>query len=335
MNKTVVIGKKKIGDGHPAFIIAEAGSNHNQNIKQAKELIDIAAQSAVDAVKFQLFKADVLYKPTDAAFKIVQENEFPRDWLKELVSYAKKKNLLFLATPFDKEAVDLLCAAGVSALKIASSEVVNLKFLKYVAQKGKPIILSTGMCNIADIYEALEVIYQTGNKNVVLLQCTALYPTKPAQVHLNVMKTLCDAFKVPVGFSDHSLGILLPPIAIAKGACMIEKHFTISRKLNGPDHSYAIEPQELNDMVKNIRIAEESFGDPHKRMLAEERKFARRESLFAKVDIIKGTLISDKNIEIRRPAAGIDPRFFRGLVGSKVQKNIKKGDPVSWDVIAK
>lgn len=334
MNTTVLIGKKKIGDGHPAFLIAEGGSNHNQNIEQAKQLIDIAAKSRVDAVKFQLFKAQVLYKPTDAAFKIVKENEFPRHWLNELVRYAKKKGLLFLAAPFDEEAVDLLCAAGAPALKIASSEVVNLKFVRYVAQKGRPIILSTGMCNIADIYEALEVIYQTGNRDVVLLQCTALYPVAPADVHLNVMETLSDVFKVPVGFSDHSLGIFLPPVAVAKGACMIEKHFTISRKLKGPDHSYAIEPQELTDMVKNIRMAEESFGESHKRMLPEERKYARRESLIAKMDICKGEVISDKNIEIRRPATGIDPRFFRGLLGSKVQKNIKKGDPVMWDVIA-
>lgn len=330
MKDKVKIGNKMIGFGHPAFIIADVGSNHDRNFGQAKKLIDIAAKSGVDAVKFQLFKAEFLYSPNHPLFKEVKKYELPREWVKKLASFAKSKGLIFLATPFDKEAIDLLDKLDVVAFKWASSETVNLSLLKYAASKKKPIILSTGMCNLADIYEAVEVVKEAGNDNLILMQCTALYPAKPEQIHFRVMKTLREAFNVPVGFSDHSLGILMSAVAVALGANVIEKHFTINRKLAGPDHSYALEPDELFLMVKNIRDVELSLGSQVKRMLPEEKKLARRESLFAKVAIIKNTPITIEMIEIKRPTEGIETRFLKAILGMKAKNNIRKGSSITW-----
>jgi len=331
MKQIIQVGSKEIGQGLPAFIIAEAGSNHDRKIEQAKKLIDVAAAAGVDAVKFQLFTAEGLYKPTDAAFEIVRQNEFPRDWLKELVEYSNSRKILFLATPFDLAAVEALERVNVSAYKLASSEVTNASLIKACAQTGKPIVLSTAMSNLGDIEQALEIIHKAGNEHVVLLQCSAMYPTPVQEVHLRTMDTLKAAFQVPVGFSDHTLGILMPPVAVARGACVIEKHFTLNRALPGPDHSYAIEPDELKAMVKNIRDVEASLGSPYKQMLAEERKYARRESIFAVKDISGGEAVGENTVEIRRPAWGIDPRFARSLYGMTLKKPVKKGEPLTWE----
>ncbi len=333
MNEGFQIGHRRVGKNEPCFVIAEIGSNHNQKISQAKKLIDAACRAGCDAVKFQLFKADFLYTPENPLYLIFKQIEFPREWLSELFTYCKKKGILFLATPFDTPAVDLLDELGVKAFKIASSEAVNLPFLRHVASTQKPIILSTGMCNLADIYEAMEVIEQSGNRQVILLQCSALYPTDPAQVHLRTMDTLREVFKVPVGFSDHTLGILFPAVAVARGACVIEKHFTLDRKMSGPDHFYAIEPGELAQMVKDIRAVEQGLGSDVKKMLPEEKKLARRESVFAKRNIAKNAKISAEDMVIKRPAAGIDSRFLKAAVGAKAIKNIKAGDPIVWDIL--
>lgn len=330
MKEKIKIGNKLVGKDEPCFIVAEAGSNHDGKIDQAKQLIDIAAQSQADAVKFQLFKAEILCPPGHPAFDIVRKNELPRHWLKELNDYAAAKGIIFLAAPFDKEAVDLLCDINVTALKLASSEVTNLPLLRYAAAKEKSIILSTAMSNLADIYEALEAIYSTMNNNVILLQCTALYPTEPHQVNLKAMDTLRESFHLPVGFSDHTLGTLMPPVAVSRGACIIEKHFTIDRKLEGPDHNYALEPNELTQMVKDIRAVEQSLGLPIKKMLEEERRFARRISLFTKKDIAQNTLINEGMFEIRESALGIEARFLNALLGRKTKRDIKKGEPVLW-----
>ena len=333
MIKKIRIGNKYIGENEPTFIIAEAGSNHDRNINQAKELIDIASECKADAVKFQLFKAESFYKINDPMFKVMKENEFPREWMKELYNYAQKKNIIFLATPFDNEAVDLLKEYNSPAFKIASSETTNLPLLRYVALSNKPLILSTAMCSIADIYEAIEVIESTGNNDIILLQCSALYPTEAQHVNLRVMDTLKHTFNLLVGYSDHTLGTHIPSAAVGRGACVIEKHFTISRKLKGPDHSYAIEPKELQSMIKNIREVEKSLGSPIKKMLDEEKSGARRESIYAKSDISKGMIITNELLEIKRPAIGIEPRLLRAIIGQKSIKNIKAGGMIDWGMI--
>ncbi len=329
----IKIGNKYVGDGEKTYIIAEAGSNHDGKINQAKKLIDIAKESGTDAVKFQIFKADTLYSKSSPLYKEVKRNEIPRNWLPTLVKHAKRRNITFLASPFDKEAIDVLFNHDVPAIKWASSEIVNLPLLRYAALKGKTIILSTGMSNIADIYEAIQVIKSTGNNNIILMQCTSLYPAKPNQMHLNVINTFKKTFQIPIGLSDHSLGIIMPALAVCMGANIIEKHFTISRKLNGPDHSYAIEPAELKLMVEYIRSAEESLGSPVKEILPSERIHARRESIFAKKNIKKSEVISSDNIIIDRPAKGIEPRYLRSIIGITVKTNIKKGTPITWDAL--
>lgn len=276
MKENIRIGNRLVGEGQPTFIIAEVGSNHNRDLVQAKKLIDVASESGADAVKFQLFKADVLYKRHDPMFKVMKENEVPREWVKELSKYANDRGIMFLASPFDREAVDLLQEIESPAIKLASSEAVNLSLLRYAASKKRPILISTGMCDLADVYEAVETISSMGNDDIILLQCTSLYPTESKDVNLRVMDMLRETFQFPVGYSDHTLGYFMPAIAVARGACLVEKHFTLSRKLKGPDHSYALEPDELMQMVKAIREVEQSLGSAVKSILPEEKKVARR-----------------------------------------------------------
>jgi sialic acid synthase SpsE len=333
MNKKIKIGKRWIGDGEPVFIIAEAGSNHNKKLGQAMKLIDVASQSGADAVKFQLFKAEKLYRKGDPAFDVVKANELPREWVNKLAGYSRKKGLIFLASPFDTESVDLLYSIGVQAYKCASSETVNLPLLRYIASKKKPVIISTAMCNLADVYEAVEAVFSTGNENVALLQCTSLYPAAPHDVNLRVMDTLGRSFGVPVGYSDHTLGITMPIGAVARGACVIEKHFTLSRGLKGPDHFYALEPDEFKQMVIAIREVEQGLGSAIKMMLPEEKKCARRNSLIAKKDIPKGTKLAQDMIVINRPALGIEPRFLDAVIGQKTKRQIKKDEAITWESI--
>lgn len=333
MIKKIRIGDKLVGGDQPTFIIAEAGSNHDQKLSQAKKLIAVAADSGADAIKFQLFKAEVLYSAKDPEFDVVKKNEFPREWLKELVAYAKKKRIIFLATPFDKEAIDLLVKLEIPAIKWGSSEAVSLPLLRHAALKKKPILLSTGMCDLADVYEAVEVIRQAGNEDIVLLQCTSLYPAKPQDVNLRVMDTLRDTFHLPVGFSDHTLGLVFSLAAVARGAWVIEKHFTLNRRLPGTDHSYALEPKELKKMITNIRQVEQSLGSPDKKMLPEERKVGRRTSVIAVVNIAKGSLLTEDMVVIKKPGLGIRPRFLKTIFGRKVKKSIKKGEPIVWQMV--
>lgn len=333
MIKAVRIGKKLVGSDEKTYFIAEAGSNHDQKIYRAKKLIEIAASSGADAVKFQLFKADSLYPKDHPSHQLVKKSELPRQWIKNLINYAKSRNIEFLATPFDKEAVDILVEFKVAAMKWASSETVNLPLLRYAASKDTTIILSTGMSNIADIHEAIEVIKSTGNDNIILMQCTSLYPAKSEDLHLNVMQTLRQSFQLPVGLSDHSLGTLVPPIAVALGASIIEKHFTLNRKLRGPDHSYALEPSELKELIYNIRFTEKILGSPIKNILAQEKISARRESIYAKIDLSKHETITAENIFVRRPARGIEPRYLQTIIGLTLNKNLKKGSPFTWDIL--
>lgn len=333
MTGKIKIGHKLVGEGEPAFVIAEVGSNHNGRLDQARKLIDVASDSGVDAVKFQLFKAENLYSKNDSMFAMMKANELPQEWVAELAEYTKSKDLFFIASPFDKESIDYLYEVGVLAYKWASSETVNLRLLMYAASKKKPMLISTGMCDLADVYEAVEVIYATGNQEIILLHCASLYPAKAHHVNLRMMDTMRDAFHLPVGLSDHTLGFVITVAAVARGACVIEKHFTLSRKLKGPDHSYSLEPDELTQMVRAMRDVEQSLGSGFKRMLAEEKELARRDSLIAKSYIPKGTRLTKDMIVIKRPALGIKPRFLEAVIGEKTKKDIKKDEPISWEMI--
>jgi N-acetylneuraminate synthase/N,N'-diacetyllegionaminate synthase len=333
---------KLIGEEESCFIIAEAGSNHNGSLEQAKELIDVAVEGGADAVKFQIYKAESLYSRYTPEFsylkgqnvyELIKDIETPREWLKELASYCEAKNIIFLATPFDFEAVDLL-DKYVPAFKIASFEITDLELLKYAAEKGKPVILSTGMANLGEIEDAITTIKSVGNDNIILLHCNSLYPTPVEIVNLKAIETMKNAFNVPVGFSDHTLGIHIPVAAVVMGACVIEKHFTLDRNLLGPDHSFAIEPAELNEMVRCIRDIEKAKGNGIKEkseLESEEMYVKARRSIHARVNIPKGATITRDMLIIKRPGYGIKPKFIDLVVARGAKRDIKEDEWITWE----
>lgn len=340
----IKINNKFIGENNPCYIIAEAGSNHNGSLKQAKKLIDVAVEAKADAVKFQLYKAETLYSKYTPEFsylkgknpyELIKSIETPREWIKELVDHCKKNNIDFLASAFDFEAVDLL-NKYVSAFKTASVEIVDLELIKYTAEKGKPMIISTGMANLGEIEDVINAIKSIGIEKIILLHCNSLYPTPTEIVNLKAMETMKNAFKIPIGFSDHTLGIHIPIAAVAMGACVIEKHFTLDRTLPGPDHSFAIEPDELKEMVRFIRDVENAQGEGIKEkseLESEEMYIKARRSIHAKVDIPKGVKITRGMLIIKRPGYGIKPKFIDLVMGRETKKDIKEDEWITWDMI--
>ena len=343
----IKIGDKLIGEGESCFIIAEAGVNHNGDINLAKKLIGAAKDARADAVKFQTFKAENIviknaekaeYQKTvkeESQYGMLKKLELTEEDFRELADYAKEKDILFLSTPFDKESVDLLCELDVPVFKVGSGEITNFPLLKHIAKKEKPIILSTGMSTLGEVEEALNVIRSEGVEDVILLQCVSNYPARIEDVNLRAMETLKQAFKIPVGFSDHTLGITASIAAAAFGACVIEKHFTLDINLPGPDHKASLEPDELKEMVKTIRDVEKALGDWIKRPTANEEKVKKiaRRSIIAKIDISGGTVITEDMLDIKRPGTGIEPKYFDLIVGMRTKKDIKKSDIVMWKMI--
>lgn len=345
--KTIKIGDRLVGDGEPCFIIAEAGVNHNGDVELAKRLIDVARDAGADAVKFQTFKAESVVtknapkadyqikntKSNDTQYDMIKKLELTEDEFRELYDYTRKKEILFLSTPFDFESADFLDELGVPAFKVSSTDLTNLPFLEYIAEKGRPIILSTGMGTLGEIEEAINMIKNAGNDDIVLLHCITSYPAKFENLNLRAIQTLREAFKLPVGFSDHSLGVCAPIAAVALGAVVIEKHFTLNKNLPGPDHKASLNPEELKEMIKGIRLIEKALGDGIKRPTPEEeeiKKVARR-SLVAKVDIPKETTIKKEMIAIKRPGTGIEPKYLNMVIGKKVRRDIKKDKILKWD----
>ena len=343
---SVRIVDKIIGDGEPCFIIAEAGVNHNGDIELAKELIDAARNAGADAVKFQTFKAEkVVTQSAEKAeyqkettekgsqYEMIKKLELTEEDFNDLADYAKKKNIVFLSSPFDKESVDLLDEINVPVFKVASGELTNFPLLTHIAKKEKPIILSTGMTTLGEVEEALNVIRSEGVNDIILLHCVSDYPAKMKDVNLRAMETLKRAFKLPVGFSDHTRGITVPIAAVALGACVMEKHFTLDKNLSGPDHKASLEPNELKEMVQAIRDVEKALGDGIKRPTKNEGAVKRvvRRSIVARVDIHDGTIITSDMIEVKRPGTGIEPKYMKLVVGKRAKINIKKDDLITWN----
>ena len=320
------------------FIIAEVGSNHNRSSSLAKEMIDAASEAGADAAKFQIYSAPTLYSAKDderlgydgrSVTKLIESVETPREWLPELSEYCRKKGILFFAAPFDIAAVDELDAVS-KLFKIASFEIVDLPLIRKIASKGKPIIIATGLANMGEIEDALDACRELGNENVALLQCASCYPSPASIMNLRSMETMRLAFGVPVGLSDHTLGIHISVAAAAMGAQIIEKHFTMDRNMKGPDHSFAIEPGELAEMVRQIRDVETALGDGKKRGPSEEEisayHYARR-SIHALVDIKRGSVITENMLISKRPGHGIRPKYLQWVAGRKAARDI---DADSW-----
>lgn len=341
-HKTIKIGGKSISETCPAFIIAEAGVNHNGDMKKAKELIDVAKESGVDAVKFQTFKAEHLIlrnvkkapyqlKTTDqkeSQFEMLRRLEVSKEQNVELRDYCHKNKLIFLTTPFDECSLDELDVLDLPAYKIASTDTTNIPFLKRVAKKKKPIILSTGMADLKDVRKALEAIHAI-NKDVIILQCTANYPIKDNEVHLNVIRLFQQEFDMLIGFSDHTVGVGASPYAIAVGAKVIEKHFTLDKAQKGPDHKASLNPEELKEFVTQIRKVEEYLGASDKNLSASE-VFTRKslqKCLVASQKIQKGELFAEDNIIAKRTGgAGISPLKYEKVLGKKAKRDYQYND---------
>ena len=345
--KSFPIGQRKIGAGNPCFIIAEAGSNHNRNLDLAFQLIDAAVAAKADAVKFQTFSADTIVSQAAleltrmdsgdyrTAYELFKNIELPRSWQKELHDYAKSKGICFLSTPFDEAAINELEMIGIPAFKIASFELNHFPLLRQAAQCGKPVLLSTGMATLGEIEEALEVLDANGCRQVGLFHCGVGYPMEPASVNLRAMDTMAAAFQCPVGYSDHTLGIAVPVAAAARGAKMIEKHFTLKRNLPGPDHAFALEPDELAAMVSSIRIVEAALGSPLKKPAACEHLYLDRgrRSIFAAEKIPANVVIEKSMLAILRPGAGLHPRYMDFIAGRKATRDIHPNEPIRWEHI--
>jgi N-acetylneuraminate synthase/N,N'-diacetyllegionaminate synthase len=333
--KEIKIGDKKIGDGRPTFIIAEAGINHNGKLAQAKKLVQEASNARADAIKFQMFKTEEFCSKDSEYFELFKALEFSNEEWFEIVDFTKDIGIMFTASVLGKESADILDKVGSPVYKIASGDLTYLPLLNYVGRKNTPIILSTGMSTIGEIEEAINEIYKTGNQHVALLHCVSSYPAKYEEINLRAIQTLKHAFKVPVGFSDHTIGSLVPVVAVTIGANIIEKHFTLNKNLPGPDHKLSIEPNEFREMVDNIRTVEHALGDGVKKPTKSEeniRKLARR-SLVAKIGIQKGTAITSDAIKMVRPGNGIDPKFINFVVGRIAKKEIAEDELVTWDKI--
>jgi len=344
--KKIRIGDRLIGEGEPTFIIAEIGVNHNGNVRMAKKLVDAAKEVGADAVKFQAFKAErivtkyaekAVYQkettdPQKSQYNMLKKLELSDAEMKELHSYAGKRNITFLSSAFDKESVDLLDRLDVPAFKVASGEITDLPLLRYMAKKKRPIILSSGLSTLEEIREALDIFSAEGITNIVLLHCITSYPAKAEEANLRMMDVL-KKFGFPVGFSDHTLGVVVPLAAVAMGAVLIEKHFTLDKKLPGPDHRASLEPKEFEKMVEGIRIVERALGSGVRRLTAEEEniKNVARRSIVAKVLIRKGAVIREDMLDFKRPGTGLEPKYVHKIIGKKANKDIEADELITLE----
>ena len=327
------------------FIIAEAGVNHNGSIELAKKLIDVAVEAKVDAVKFQTFKTELCISKdakkadyqventknaTETQFEMVKKLELSEDMHYELLSYCKSKNIMFLSTPFDHDSIELLNDLGLEIFKIPSGEIINLPYLRHIGRLDKKVILSTGMANIGEIEDALNILINAGTKkeNITVLHANTEYPTPMEDVNLKAMVTIGNTFDIAFGYSDHTLGIEVDIAAVALGASCIEKHFTLDCTMEGPDHKASLEPDELKAMVKAIRNIELALGSSVKKPSKSEipNMQIARKSIVAKTEIKKGDKLSEENITIKRPGSGINPMRWDEIVGTVATKDYKEDE---------
>ena len=347
--EAITIGKRKVGPDEPVFIIAEAGVNHNGSLEIAKKLVNVAVDAGADAVKFQTFVAEEVMthrapkakyqlkmtQPEESQLDMAKKLELPPAAFQELARYCTQRGIWFLSTPFDFPSVDVLDQIGVPLFKIASGDLNNIPLLTYVAEKGRPIILSTGMSYPSEVDEATRAIFATGNKQLILLHCTSNYPASVEAANLRAILALRSSFPALVGYSDHTLGIEVAVAAVALEACVIEKHFTIDRGLPGPDHRASLEPHELKQLVQSIRNVENALGDGLKRPMEEElmNRPVARKSLVARCRIAKGKTVTRDMIAIKRPGDGIEPKFLDLIIGKRINCDLQKDETFRWEMI--
>ncbi len=346
--KQVKIGKRWVGEGEPSYLIAEIGSNFDGSMARAKKLIDLAKDCGADCAKFQCFTTDKIIsregfsglksgfqakwkKPVHEVYKGA---EFPRAWHKDLMAYCRKAGLDFMSTPYDREAVDELDRLGIPAFKIGSGDITWLSMIKYIASKKRPVILAAGASSLAESAEAIAAIREAGNENIILLQCVTNYPSHFENAHIRAMKAMGEMFNVPVGYSDHTPGSVVPLGAVALGGCLIEKHFTDDKNRPGPDHPFAMDGKDFKEMCTSIRNLEKAMGGTVKELYAEESQTVvlQRRCLRATVDIPQGTKIGVGMITVLRPCPkdALPPKYESMLPGMRTRRAMKKGDAFTW-----
>ncbi|MCB0115485.1 MAG: pseudaminic acid synthase [Caldilineaceae bacterium] len=348
MSATITIGNREIGEDHSVFIIAELSANHHQDFEQAVTLIRAAADAGADAIKLQTYTPDTMtidcrneyfnIKGTiwegRNLYDLYGDAYTPWDWQPKLKEIADDLGLILFSTPFDTSAVDFLEDMDVPAYKIASFEVVDLPLIRYIASKGKPIIMSTGMASLSEIEEAVDAIRAEGNQQLSLLKCTSAYPATPDEMNLRTIPDLAAQFGVPVGLSDHTLDIVVPIAAVSLGARLIEKHLTLSRNDPGPDSAFSLEPAEFKAMVDAVRVTERAMGRVHYDGADSEQKSrAFRRSLFVVQDMEAGAVFTAQNVRSIRPANGLAPKFLPDVIGRTITRSVPRGTPLLWDMV--
>lgn len=342
------IADRNIGPGEPAYIIAEMSANHGQSYERAEAIVRAAAKSGADAVKLQTYTADTLTIPCDAEpFRIkgtlwegrtlhdlYGEAYTPWEWQPRLAAVARELGVHLFSTPFDATAVDFLEKMDVPAHKVASFEIVDIPLLRCIAATGKPVVMSTGMASLAEIDEAVRALREGGCTQLALLKCTSAYPAPPASMNLRTIPHLAEAFGVPAGLSDHTLGTAVPVAAVALGACIIEKHFTLSRADGGPDAAFSLEPDEFSEMVRAVRTAEAALGRVNYAVSDKERQSrVFRRSLFVVRDVKQGEIFTPDNVRSIRPAHGLHPRHHDEIMGRRAARDMACGTPLNWDAV--
>ncbi len=347
-HRPIAAGPRLIGPGKPCFVIAEAGVNHNGDPAMARRLVDAAKAAGADAVKFQTFKSEKVIAASapkaeyqvrqtgadESQLEMVKSLELSYTDSQDLRDYCQRQGILFLSTPFEEDSADFLDALDVPLFKVPSGELTNLPFLAHVAAKGRPLIVSTGMATMSEVAAAMDCIREQGDPPVALLQCVSNYPAEPADINLRTMQTMARAFQVPVGYSDHTMGVEVALAAVALGACIIEKHFTLDRSLPGPDHQASLEPGQLAEFVRGIRAVESALGSGRKEPAASEANTAAvaRKSLVAARALATGTVLTPDMVAIKRPGTGLPPACLDQVMGRRLRQDVPADHLLSWDM---
>ena len=348
MKKEFRIGSRMVGEGHPAYIIAEMSANHAGSIERAKEIIRAAKKSGADCIKIQTYTPDTITIDCHNEYFYIEKGTWegenlyslygkaytPWEWQQELKEEADKVGIDFLSTPFDKTAVDFLEGIGLGFYKIASFELVDIPLISYVASKGKPVIMSTGMATMEEIEEAVEAVKGAGGEELVIMKCSSAYPADPADMHLRTISELREKLDLPIGLSDHSMGSMSAATAVALGACVIEKHFCISREIENPDSSFSMTPEEFAQMVQDVRKVEAALGKTAFGVSKQEESMRDlRRSLFVVKDIKEGEVFTEENIRSIRPGYGMKPIYMKDVLGLKAGKALSFGTPLTFDAL--
>ena len=349
MTTTIKMAGRRVGQGHPTFIIAEMSANHGGKLEHAVRVIEAAKECGADAVKIQTYTPDTLTIPCSkpdfqigkdslwagrTLYDLYAEAFTPWEWQPRLKEVADDLGIICFSTPFDPKAVDFLENLNMPAHKIASFELVDTPLVEYIARTGKPAIMSTGMASLEEIDIAVKAFFATGNRQLALLKCTSAYPAAPEEMNLCTIPHLAEAFGVPAGLSDHTMGTAVPVAAVALGACIVEKHFCLSRSEGGPDSAFSMEPDDLRQLVKDIRMAEAAVGKVCYAVTEkEEQNRIFRRSLYVVKDVRKGDVFTAENVRSIRPGFGMPPKYLHEVLGRKATEDIERGTPMNWGLV--